>query len=112
MDSCELGGISCEAGTCNIECRAEAGTKNCKELVTCESTVACSVECNAGGCPAGVVAVAPDASIHCGTGACGGGETCRADFCELGCKGGGCAGKLCCEAGTCVLLDGGVNSCL
>jgi hypothetical protein len=111
FDSCELGGISCEAGTCDIGCRAEAGMKNCKAPVTCESAVACAVECNANGCPGGVVAVAPDASIHCGVGACDMGATCRANFCELGCKGASCANGLCCEAGTCVLLDGAVNSC-
>lgn len=110
FDSCELGSVSCEAGTCNIECRADGGMKNCNELVTCDSTVGCSVACNTDGCPGGVLAVAPDASIRCGMNACKGGETCRADFCDLTCRSGPCAGKLCCEAGTCV-IDGGNNMC-
>jgi hypothetical protein len=109
LDSCS-GAVRCEAGTCDIECRADGGKMNCKDLVTCESAVACSVACNTDGCPGGVLAVAPDASIRCGMNACALGETCRADFCDLTCRSGPCSGRLCCEAGTCV-IDGGMNGC-
>jgi hypothetical protein len=110
MDSCNPGMVVCDAATCDIGCRAEAGMMNCKDEVICQSAVACSVTCNANGCPGGVLAEAPDASIHCGDNACDKGETCRADVCDLFCRSGTCAGKLCCEAGTCT-IEGGANIC-
>ena len=110
MDSCQTGGISCEAGTCNIACNAVGGMKNCKDRVTCQASVGCSVVCDKDGCPGGVTAIAPDASILCGDNACVGGETCFASYCALGCQSGGCSGNLCCEAGTCV-VEGGANKC-
>lgn len=110
MDSCQKGGINCEAGTCNIACDAGGGN-NCKDPVTCESNVACSVLCAKDGCPGGVTAIAPDASIVCGAGACALGEKCQANYCFLGCNTGAGCSKLCCEAGICV-VDGGLNTCL
>ena len=111
FDSCSSGSVVCDAGTCDIGCRAEAGAMNCKDEVICQSSVFCSVHCDPNDCPAGVLAVAPNTSIHCGDKACDKGETCRADVCDLTCRGTGtCGGNLCCEAGTCV-LEGGANKC-
>lgn len=110
MDSCQTGAVSCTASTCNIACTAPAGTHNCMDPVTCQSSVACSVVCDKDGCPGGVTATAPDASILCGENACKAGETCFANYCALGCLSGPCAGNLCCDAGTC-LIDGGANKC-
>jgi hypothetical protein len=110
FDSCGMGSVTCDASRCDIACVAEGGVNNCKDLVSCHSAVACSIDCNAGGCVGGALAVAPDAAIRCGDNACKAGATCRAELCDLDCKGGACATKLCCEAGTC-LVEGGVNIC-